>query len=155
MAEGLTARCGKSAFRRSAMKSSVMKPAMIETIPRREVIAIHEYSAVGDVAVVVEKDRVMVPIPSPMTPAPTEPPKQTNPEADAEQKSWSVKIQPGIPIPTRPCHDRASIDEQLILFRYINDPGVGRFDRNRLALFGYLLLGRSLQVPGVLCALAH
>ena len=105
-----------------------------------EGVVIGEDSAVGDVGVVVENDSVAVPIVSPVVPAPAEAAEEADAIAEAKRNSRSGKIQPWIPIPTRPDPDRLSIHEPGIIFRHVNNLRIGRLDHDRLSLLGHGLL---------------
>ena len=89
-AEGPRADAALSVWRR-AMKSSSMKTTAIESSSPSKVLAISKNSAVRDVAMVVEKDAVM-PIPSPMAPAPAEPAKKANSKTETKSNPGSGKV---------------------------------------------------------------
>jgi hypothetical protein len=125
---------------RPTVKASPMK-AMIEPASASvEVITINENSAVGHVAVVVEKDAVMVPIGSPMVPTPAKTTKKANAEAEAKSNSGTRKVQTGIPVPAWPDRNRRAIDKPRIVLRHVDHLGVGRFDHDRRSVVGHLLL---------------
>src|SRR6201982_4171175 len=125
---------------RPTVKASPMK-AMIEPAPASvEVITINENSAVGHVAVVVEKDAVMVPIGSPMVPTPTKTTKKANAEAEAKSNSGTRKVQTGIPVPAWPDRNRRAIDKPRIVLRHVDHLRVGRFDHDGRSVVGHLLL---------------
>src|SRR5712691_9006567 len=116
-------RCSESVLRGRAMKVSPMKAtATIEsTSGSIEVIAIHEHSAVGYVAVVIKKDIVVMPIVPPVSPAPAKIPKESDSKAEAPCKAWPGKVQSRIPVPAWPDRKRLSIDEPRIVLRHVND----------------------------------
>lgn len=108
---------------------SAMKPAVIEVPVRAiESVVIDENSAVRHEGSVVEDDMVVIPVGSPMVPAPAKTTKETDAKAEAKRNSWSGKVQPWIPIPAWPDADRLTIHEPGIIFRHVNDLRVGRFD---------------------------
>src|ERR1039458_3120819 len=76
-----------------------------------EIIAIDENSAVGDVGAVVESDPVIMPVISPVSPAPAKPAKEADSKAEAKRNSGTIKEQPRIPIPARPDPDGLSIHQ--------------------------------------------
>ncbi len=55
-----------------------------------KVVAIDEDSAVGDVAVMIEKDTVVIPIRSPVVPTPAKPAKEADAKAIQTSPAWSV-----------------------------------------------------------------
>jgi hypothetical protein len=125
---------------RPTVKSSPMKPMIEPASASVEVIAINENSAVGHVAVVVEKDAVMVPIGSPMVPTPAKTTKKAKAEAEAKSNSGTRKVQTWIPVPAWPHRNRRAIDKPRIVFRHVDHLGVGRFDHDRRSVVGHLLL---------------
>ena len=70
--------------------SAVEAAGMVDVRPRAVgvVIAIYERSAVGNIDVAVVNDRVVVPVRFPVMPSPSEPTKETDRIAHAEQNSW-------------------------------------------------------------------
>src|SRR5882724_9458398 len=144
--------------RAPALKSaSTMKSAaMIEVCTRViEGVVIGEDSAVGDVGVVVENDSVVMPVVSPVVPAPAIAAKEADAKAQAKRNSRSGKVQPWIPIPAWPDPDRLSIHKPRIIFRHVNDLRIGRLDHDRLSLLAHTLLGCAVQVPRLLRPLTH
>ena len=123
------------AGRAAAVKSTAMKSA-----GAIEVVAIDENSAVGYVAVVVEKNAVMMPIITPVVPAPAIPSKEADSKAETKRNSRTGKKQSWIRIPPRPDPDGLSIHEPWVIFRYVNNLRVGRFDHNGLPLLAHLFL---------------
>src|SRR5437870_4518953 len=86
-----------------------------------KVVAIDEDSAVGDVAVMIEKDTVVIPIRSPVVPTPAKPAKEADAKAETKRKTRTCKVQSRIPIPAWPDPDRLSIDEPRIVLRHVNN----------------------------------
>lgn len=129
---------------RPTVKSSPMRPMIEPASASVEVIAINENSAVGHVTVVVEKDAVMVPIRSPMVPAPAKATKKANAEAETKSDSGTRKVQTGIPVPAWPHRNRSAIHKPRIVLRHVDHLGVGRFDHDRRSVVGHLLLWRAL-----------
>ena len=119
----------------AAMKSPAMKSAGVI-----EVVAIDEDSAVGDVGVVVVNDSVVMPIISPVVPAPAIAAKEADAKAQAKRNSRPSKVQPWIPIPAWPDPDWLSIHEPGVIFRHVNNLRIGRLDHDRLSLLGHGLL---------------
>src|SRR5258708_39334099 len=91
---------GESSF------ASAMKSASVI-----EIITIDEDSAVGDVRVVVENDSVVVPVGSPVSPAPAKPSKEANPKAKTKCNSRAADLQSSVRIPAWPDPDGAAINE--------------------------------------------
>ena len=80
--------------RAAALKSAAtMKSAtMIEVrAPAIEGIVIGEDSAVGNVGVVVVSDVVVIPVRSPMVPAPAEPAKKADAKSETKRDSRAAK----------------------------------------------------------------
>src|SRR5437899_13038323 len=96
--------------RTAALESS----AMIE-VRMIDGVVIGEDSAVGYVAVAAETDIVVMPIISPVVPAPSKTAKEADSKAQAKRNSRSGKVQPRIPIPTWPHPDRLSIHQPGIV----------------------------------------
>ena len=119
------------------MKSS----AMIE-VPAGVIkgVVISEDSTVGYVSVVVVDDSVVMPIISPVVPAPAEAAEEADSEAEAKRNTRSGKVQSWIPIPVRPRPDRISIHEPGVIFRHVNDLRIGGFDHNGLPLLSDVFL---------------
>ena len=67
-----------------------------------EGVVISEDSAVGDVAVVVEDDSVVMPVISPVVPTPAKAAKEADAETEAKRDSRPGKVQSWIPIPAGP-----------------------------------------------------
>src|SRR5258708_17526878 len=92
-----------------------------------EIIAVDENSAVGDVSVVVVNDAVVMPIVSPVVPAPAISTKEADPKPKAKRNSRASEIKAWIGIPARPDSDGRSIDEPRIVFRHVNNLRIGWF----------------------------
>src|SRR5271170_4717235 len=97
----------------------------------------------------------VMPIESPMTPPPPKTGKEADSEADSEGEIGTAEPDSGIWIPTRPCHDRNSVNQPRIICRNVNDIGAGGLNVNRRALRLHRLLGRGLQVARCLRPLPH
>src|SRR5271169_1504392 len=120
-----------------------------------EIVAIDENSAVGDVGAVVEHDPVVVPIVSPVSPAPAKPAEKANSKAKIPCEPWPREVQPGIPIPAGPDPDGLSIHEPGVVFGNVNNFRVSWFDHNALPLIAHVFLRCALQVPRLLRTVAH
>jgi hypothetical protein len=128
------------------VKSSSVKPIpMIEpTSVCVEVSAINENSAARHVTVMIEEDAVVMPVVSPMMPTPSKSTKKANAETETKSDTRARKVQPGIPVPTRPHRNRRSIDKPRIVLGHVNNLMVGRFDHNIVSVVRHLLLRRGL-----------
>src|SRR5882672_4559171 len=125
--------------------SSVKSASMIEVCVRViEGVVISEDSAVGLVVVIVETNVVVVPVVSPMVPAPAKATEVADAEAVAKLNSRSGKIESWIPIPAWPDPDRRSIHEPGIIFRHVNDLRIGRLDHDCLTLLADCLLRSAI-----------
>ena len=123
----------------AAAKVATAKVAMT-TVSAVEVVAIDDRSAVRDIRVVVVDYPAAVPVISPVVPAP---PKSAE-EADAKSKterdcgagkkdSWNWN-------PAGVGNNRCSVYEPRIIGRHVDHIRAGRFDDDRVALSGYILL---------------
>src|SRR5579871_319317 len=119
--------------------SSVVKSASMI-----EVVAVDEDSAVRDVSGVIENHIVVVPIVSPMSPAPPESMEEADAETKAKRDSRTGEVKSWIRIPARPDSDRLSINEPRIVLRHINNLRVRGLDHNCFPLLAYFFLGRAL-----------
>src|SRR6266481_4354790 len=109
--------------RRTSSRTPALKSfAMIE-VPAGVVkgVVISEDSAVGYVGVVVVDDTVVMPIISPVVPAPAKAAEEADSRAEAKRNTRSGKVQPWIPIPAWPDPNRLSIREPGIILRNVND----------------------------------
>jgi len=103
-------------------------------------VVISKDSAVGDVGVVVVDDTVMMPIISPVVPAPAKTAEEADSKAEAKRNTRSGKVQSWIPIPAWPDPNRLSIREPGIILRNVNDLRIGWFDHNGLPLLTHFFL---------------
>src|SRR5208337_3037073 len=101
-------------------------------------------SAPGVVPAMVVHCVSAMPIESPMTPAPSKTAEPTDSEAHSEVEVGSTKPDSGIRVPSRPCHDRISVNQPRIIRRDINDIGAGRLNVNIRAFRLYDFLRRGL-----------
>ena len=117
------------------------------------VVAIGESPAVGDVPVMVVYQVVVVPIGSPVMPAPAKPSEDAN--SHAERNPWPLDEGARNPDPSWIERKGVPVDDPRIIFRHVNDFRVCWFNHDRLSLGrdGFLL--RALQVPGLLRSLTH
>src|SRR5271157_2424919 len=105
-----------------------------------EIVAIDENSALGNVGVMVVDDPVVVPIVSPVSPAPAETAKKADSKTESERNSGTREEQPRIPIPAGPDPDGFAIDEPRVILRHVNNLRIGWFDHNGLPLLAYVFL---------------
>src|SRR5580704_209492 len=120
-----------------------------------EIVPVVKRPAAGVVPVMVINGEVVVPIESPMMPAPPVAAEEADPKASSEGEKWSFIPDPRIRIPSRPRPYRASINYPGIIGRHVNHIGLRRFNDYRRALRRYRLLRRALQIAGLLGSLAH
>src|ERR1700688_2784192 len=120
------------------------KTAAMESTGPIEVVAIGKDSAVGYVGVAVEKNAVVVPIISPMSPSPAKTAKEANSKAKTKRDSRTGKKQSRIRIPAGPDPDRFSINEPRIILRHVNKLRVRGLDHNGLPLLVYFFLRCAL-----------
>ena len=89
----LSMRCRESMLATGeSSRSSAMKPAgsVKSASGSIEVVAVHENSAVGFVVVIVETNVVVMPIVSPVVPAPAKPAEEANSKAKAKCDSRTL-----------------------------------------------------------------
>src|SRR5271166_1475990 len=137
---------GTSAF---AVNSTGSSPASVVVVP------VVKRAAPGVVVVVVIVHVSVVPIASPMIPAPSPTSEPTDSEADSEPEGGAVIPNSGIRVPIRPRGDWVSVNHPRIVRGDVNDLRVSRLNDDRRALGGYSLLGRGLEIAGFLRPLAH
>jgi hypothetical protein len=118
-----------------------------------EVAAIDESRAVGDVPVMVVYHVVVVPIGSPVMPAPAKASEDAN--SQAERYPWPLDEGARNPDPSWIEREGVPVDHPRIIFRHVNDFRVCWFNHDRLSLGGDGFLLRALQVPGLLRSLTH
>src|SRR6516162_7122019 len=127
----------------SAMPSAVIR------------IAVVKGRAMRVVPVVVIDDVAVVPVKSPVRPAPTKTPEKSDSEPSSKRK-----IRPAIPdarirIPSRPRHDRWPVHYPRIVRRHVDDIRRRGLDNDGRTLRRYHLLRSSLQVSRLLRLLPH
>src|ERR1700685_3897059 len=103
----------------------------------------------------VETNAVVMPIVSPVVPAPTVPTKKADSKAEANCNSRTIKEEPRIPIPVWPDPDGLSIHEPRVILRNVNNLRVGGFDHNCLSPLGYVFLRCAFYVPSIFRTLTH
>src|SRR5580693_9193227 len=93
-----------------------------------ERVAVIKGSAWRVVAAVVVERVVVMPIETPVVPAPPVAPKQPNAEANSEEQRWAVIPNARIGIPTRPGDNRASVHDPGIVCGNVDDLRINCFD---------------------------
>ena len=123
---------------------------------RMKTIVVDDGSAMRDVRVVVENGSpAVMPIESPMLKTPAEAAEESDSESQSKSDSWTAQKESWIRIPTREYSQRGPIHQPRVVLRYVNHVGGCRFDDDRFPLSTYLLLGRGVQVSGLLSPLSH
>src|ERR1700722_15878042 len=117
-------RPAKTSVRSAAVKASAT--ACLNSVS--EVAAIGKGSTVRNVSVVVVDDRSVVPVKSPVMPAPTEAAEVPDSKAQAERQVWTVKPDSWIRIPPRPGKYRISVDQPRIVRGHVHHVRIGRLD---------------------------
>src|SRR5580700_2640558 len=114
-----------------APRSSAMKTvSAMKSASSIDGVVISENSAVGLVVVVVETNIVVMPIVSPVVPAPAKAAEEADSKPDAKLNPGIAKVESWIRIPTRPDPDRLSIREPRVVLRNVNNLRVGWLDHN-------------------------
>src|SRR5271157_1116216 len=112
-------------------------------------------SAPGVVPAVVIHWVSVMPIESPMTPAPSKTSEPTDSEAEAEIEVRSAKPNSGIRVPPRPRHYGPSVNQPRVVRGDVNLIGAGRLNADIRVLRGHGLLWRSLEIASFLRPPAH
>lgn len=120
-----------------------------------EVVAIHNRAAVGDVSVMVEHRAAIVPVISPVIPAPAKSSEETDPKSSAEVESWATIKDSGHGIPTRVGQNGVSVYDPWIVSRHVHNVRIRRLNDDRVSLSRHLLLVVAVQLSGLLSLLAH
>src|SRR5882724_8723817 len=115
--------------RRTASRTPALKSSAMIEVPAGVVVG-----------VVVVDDIVMMPIISPVVPAPAKTAEEADSKAETKRNTRSGKVQSGIPIPAGPDPDGLSIREPGIIFRNVNDLRVRGLDHNGLPLLSDVFL---------------
>src|ERR1700680_1693076 len=126
----------RESSRRSAMKSG----CSMKSTGSIEVVAIDENSAVRYVGVMVVNNSVVVPIVSPVVPAPAKPTEEADCKAEAKRNPRTGKVKSRIRIPTRPDPDGLSIHEPWVILGNVNHLRLGWFDHDGFPLLAHLFL---------------
>lgn len=129
--------------------SAVIKAGVIE------IVAIDDCSAMGDIGVVVVDHPVAMPVTAPMIPTPPKSSEEADSESNTERDCGAGKKYSGDRIPARVGNDRCPVHQPRIIGRHIDYFRVGRFDDNRVALSGYLLLFVAAQPACIPSLLPH
>src|SRR5271155_791257 len=111
--------------------------------------------APGVVPVVVINCVTVVPIKSPIAPAPSITSEEADSKTDSERKVGATKPDSGIWVPARPGDDGISVNQPGIVCGDINHIGAGRLNLDGRAFVLHCLLWRALEVSGSLRFLAH
>src|ERR1700676_5331858 len=145
---GLGMRCRESMLRRSraveTRTAAVKSASAMKSSGAIEGVMVDEDSTVGDISVVVVDDSVVMPVISPVVPAPAESTIEADSKAEAKCNSRTAKVESGIRIPSRPDPDRSSIHEPGIILRHVDNLRVCRLDHDGLPLLAHLFLRCAL-----------
>src|SRR6266478_3323044 len=119
------------------------------------VVPVIKRGAPGVVPVVVISYGPVMPVRSPMMPAPPISSVEADSEADSVRRVQPVIPDSGILVPSRPRLYAISINQPWIIFRDVDDVGAGRLDDDGRVLGRYGLLLRILKFARFLRALAQ
>src|ERR1700746_118252 len=120
-----------------------------------ESVAVIKRPALRVIALVVVRRVVVMPIASPVVPAPPVSSKEPETEASSEEEHRAVVPNAWIGIPAWPSNNRASIDGPGIVGRNVDDFGADRLDLDVRAFRCNGLLWRGIEMASFLCAAAH
>src|ERR1700719_202346 len=98
---------------------------------------------------------MVMPVESPMTPAPPKAAEPTDSEAESERQVRTAEPDPRIRIPSRPRDDRISVDQPRIIRGNVNDRWISRLNDDVRVLRRHGLLRRGLKIAGCLRSPAH
>src|ERR1035437_7403410 len=112
-------------------------------------------SAPGVVPAVVVHCVPVVPIESPVTPAPSKTAVPTDSEARAPRQIRAAKPDSGIRIPSRPRHYGPAVNQPRGIGGDVNNIGASRLNADIRVLRRHGLLRRSLKIAGFLRSPAH
>src|ERR1700692_1825090 len=84
------------------------------------------------------------PRPPPPPPPPPTPAEKANSKAESKCNARAANVQSRIRIPSWPYSNGRSIHEPRVIFRHVNDIGIGWFDHNGLTLLAHLFLRCAL-----------
>ena len=88
----------------------------------------------------LKMNSVVMPVVSPVVPAPAKSAKEADSKAEAKRNSRAGKVQSWIPIPARPDPDGLSIHQPGVVLRHVNNLRIGWFDHNGLPLLAHFFL---------------
>ena len=111
--------------------------------------------AVGVIPAAVKSCIMVVPIGSPVVPAPSKTSEEADSEPDSEREVRAVIPDSGIRVPSRPGHDGTSVNHPRIIRGDVNDLGIGRLNDDRRPLCLYDLLRSGPKIASFLRPLAH
>ena len=146
------------AMRQAAVQTPVMREAAGMAEPRMamtEVRVMVESRAVRDVPVMVMHHIVMVPIGSPVVPAPAKATEDANANSQAKGNPWAIDIEAGHSNPCWVVWKGFPVHDPRIVFRYVNNFRICRLNRDRLAVRRDSFLLGALEVPSLLRPLTH
>ena len=131
-------------------RMSISGPASVESVAMVEiatakvavikVAAIDDRSAVRDIRVVVVDYPAAVPVISPVVPAPPKSAEEADAKSKTERDCGAGKKDSGNWNPAGVGNNRCTVNEPRIIGRHVDHIRVGRFDDDRAALSGYILL---------------
>src|SRR5882757_1786137 len=106
----------------SNMSARVKRGAVVEiSAAAVEVVAIDDRAAVGDVSVMVEHRAAIVPVISPVIPAPAKSTEETDSKSSAEVESWAAIKDSRHGIPTGVGQNRVCVRDPWIVGWHVNN----------------------------------
>src|SRR5208283_1755628 len=97
----------------------------------------------------------VMPIESPMAPAPAKAAVPADSEADSEIEIRAAKPNSRIRIPSRPSHDGIAVNQPRVIGRDVNYIGISGLNVNVWAIVPYDFLRSSLEAAGLFRFMAH
>src|SRR5580700_6624441 len=119
------------------------------------ITAVVKGPAPGEVPAVVIDGVVVMPVESPVAPAPTETSEPADTKAESERKIGPAEPDSGIRIPSRPRNDGIAVYQPRVIGGNIDHVRLGGINVDIGAVLLYDLLGSALQIPSLFCFVAH
>src|SRR5208282_1691147 len=134
---------------RTAVNSAAPACSSVEIAP------VIKRSAPGVVSGMVVHWVSVMPIESPMTPAPSKTAVPTDSKADSEIEVRAAKPDSRIRVPSRPRHDGISVDPPGVISRDVNHIGISGLNVDIWTILPHDFLRSSLEAAGSLRFMAH
>ncbi len=152
-----TSRAGEAAQTAVAAGKGCTSGAAAKAAPETTMkisVAVVKGMAMKNVGMAAVDQAVVEPIKTPSRPSPAEAKEGSDAKSETERNVRTSNAEPP-GIKPRPYGDGITINELGIVFRNVNDIGVGGRDVNVVPLIGHVLLWGALQISRLLRLVAH